>query len=137
MFAFTSMDGKVDHYINHARSPYIYRLNGQNHHVFGTLIPNDGEDLKFCQLYNYDTENEVMNKMKWFKVDDGEKIDAEVIEGLIKMWDETNQLVSKFRYARDRLKEEPIRELRIKMKVCRSKQHEQLIIFKLTSQELP
>ncbi|KAK1367619.1 hypothetical protein POM88_033711 [Heracleum sosnowskyi] len=39
---------------------------------------------------------------------------------LIKMLDETNQLVSKFRYARDRFEEQPIRDLRIKMKVCRS-----------------
>lgn len=44
MFAFTSMGGKVDHSINTGCAPYIYRLNGQNHHVFGSLIPNDGDD---------------------------------------------------------------------------------------------
>ena len=58
MFAFTSAGGNVDHSINRGRGPYIYRLNGQNHHVFGSLIPNNGDDPKFCQLYIYDTEHE-------------------------------------------------------------------------------
>ena len=63
MFAFTSTGGKVDHWsINRGRAPYVYHLNGQNHHVFGTLIPDDGQDPKFCQLNIYDTEHEVQNK---------------------------------------------------------------------------
>lgn len=48
--------------------------------------------------------------MKWVKVD----------KGLIKMLDETNELVKKFQYACDRFEEQPKREMRIKMKVCRS-----------------
>ncbi|KAL8100378.1 uncharacterized protein LOC141686785 [Apium graveolens] len=76
MFAFTSMGGKVDHSINYGSAPYVYRLNGQKYHVFGTLIPNDGDDPKFFQLYIYDTENEVENRVKWIKVDDGEAIDT-------------------------------------------------------------
>ncbi|XP_063943538.1 uncharacterized protein LOC108197869 [Daucus carota subsp. sativus] len=120
MFSFTSTGGKVDYSINRGRAPYVYRLNGQNHHVFGTLIPDDGKDPKFCQLYIYDTEHEVQNRMKWVRVDDGEPVNSEIVEGLIRMLDETNQLVRKFRQARDRFKEQPIRNLRIKMKVCRS-----------------
>lgn len=69
MFAFTSMGGKVDHAINSGKAPYVYRLNGQNHHVFGTLIPDEGDDPKFCQLYVYDTENEVQNRVRWVKVE--------------------------------------------------------------------
>ena len=120
MFSFTSTGGKVDYSINRGRALYVYRLNGQNHHVFGTLIPDDGKDPKFCQLYIYDTEHEVQNRMKWVKVDDGEPVDSEIVEGLIRMLDESNQLVRMFRQARDLFKEQPIRNLRIKMKVCRS-----------------
>ena len=58
LFAFTSTGGKVDNSINNGGAPYVYRLNGQNHHVFGSLIPNNGDDPKFCQLYIYDTEHE-------------------------------------------------------------------------------
>lgn len=52
---FTSIGGTVDHSINNGGGPYIFRLNGHNHHVFGALIPNNCEDIKFCQLYIYDT----------------------------------------------------------------------------------
>ena len=65
MFAFTSSGGNVDHSINNGRGPYIYRLNGQNHHVFGQLIPDDGKEPAYCQLYIYDTTNEVNNRLRW------------------------------------------------------------------------
>lgn len=48
MFSFTSMGGKVDHSINRNNAPYIYKLNGQNHHIFGTLISNKEDDPVFC-----------------------------------------------------------------------------------------
>ncbi|XP_017217515.2 uncharacterized protein LOC108195093 [Daucus carota subsp. sativus] len=120
MFAFTSMGGKVDNSINTGRAPYIYRLNGQNHHVFGTLIPNEGKDPKFCQLYIYDTENEVDNRMKWVKVDNGEPVDKGVVSGLLEMLDSTNELVPFFRMARDRFKEDAVQDLKIVMKVSRA-----------------
>lgn len=56
MFSFTSTRGTIDHSVNNEGGPYIYRLNDQNHHVFGALILNDGEDHELCQLYIYDTE---------------------------------------------------------------------------------
>ncbi|KAL8119747.1 hypothetical protein AgCh_017013 [Apium graveolens] len=59
LFAFTSTGGIVHHSINNGGTPYIYRLNGQNHHLFGSLIPEDGEDPKFCQLSESGRENHV------------------------------------------------------------------------------
>ncbi|XP_074354878.1 uncharacterized protein LOC141693625 [Apium graveolens] len=55
IFVFTSTGGKVDNSINNGGGPYICRLNGQNLHLFGSLIPKHGEDPKFRQLYIYDT----------------------------------------------------------------------------------
>ncbi|KAK1365083.1 hypothetical protein POM88_040644 [Heracleum sosnowskyi] len=120
MFSFTSTGGNIDHSVNNGGGPYVYRLNGQNHHVFGSLIPNDGETPKFCQLYIYDTENEVSNRMKWMDIDDHDKINSEIVEGLMKMLDDTNELVKKFRVARDRFKDSPYVDLKIVLKVCRS-----------------
>lgn len=79
MFSFTSCGGNIDHSINHGRGPYIYRLNGQNYHVFGSLIPNDGNSPKFCQLYVYDTGNEVNNRLRWVNVRDQEDVDIDVV----------------------------------------------------------
>ncbi|XP_074328238.1 uncharacterized protein LOC141666143 [Apium graveolens] len=69
---------KRDHSINNGRAPYVYRLNGQNYHVFGYLIPNDNETPKFCQLYIYDTINEVDNRLRWISVHDRESVDKEI-----------------------------------------------------------
>ena len=120
MFAFTSAGGNVDHSINKGRGPYVYRLNGQNHHVFGSLIPDDGDTPKFCQLYIYDTNNEVNNRLRWVNVADGQVVDAEVVDGLIQMLDENNELVKKFRMARDRWENNDLVYLKVELKVCRS-----------------
>ncbi|XP_074362379.1 uncharacterized protein LOC141702628 [Apium graveolens] len=120
IFAFTSTGGNIDHSINNGRAPYVYRLNGQNHHIFGSLIPNDNETPKFCQLYIYDTINEVDNRLRWVSVHDRESVDKEVVRGLITMLDETNQLVSEFRQQRDLYESDQIVELQITLKVIRS-----------------
>lgn len=61
MFSFTSMGGRVT--LNQGHGPYSFRLNGQNCHRIGTLMPSDGYIPKFSQLYIYDTENEEQNRI--------------------------------------------------------------------------
>lgn len=120
MFSFTSTGGHVDYSINRGGSPYIYRLNGQNHHVFGQFLPEDGEAPRFCQLYIYDTTNEVSNRMRWRNVSDDDKVEREVVEGLMNMLDETNELVQEFRQTRDRFEAGDVVDLKITLKVSRS-----------------
>ncbi|GJR36588.1 hypothetical protein Tco_1212272, partial [Tanacetum coccineum] len=64
MFAFTSLGGTQDTSVNTGRGPYCYRLHGENKHRIGDLLPEEGKPPKFCQLYIYDTENEIRNKMQ-------------------------------------------------------------------------
>ncbi|KAH0778727.1 hypothetical protein KY290_005154 [Solanum tuberosum] len=63
MFSFTSMGGKIDASVNQTKGPRTFRLSGQNYHKIGSLLPNEGSTPKFAQLYIYDTENEVTNRM--------------------------------------------------------------------------
>ncbi|CAH1435801.1 unnamed protein product [Lactuca virosa] len=84
MFSFTSMGGKIDSSINRGNAPYIFRLGGQNYHSIGSLLPPDGSQPKFSQLYIYDTDNENSNRQRCFG---GEKhqstlIDNDIIEDL-------------------------------------------------------
>ena len=120
LFAFTSTGGRVDHSINCGGAPYIYRLNGQNHHMFGSLIPDDGQPPKFCQLYIYDTANETNNRLRWINVRDGKEVHAEIIDGLTKMLDECNELVHEFRTQRDRFEQDKVTELEITLKISRA-----------------
>jgi hypothetical protein len=63
MFAFTSMGGKIDSSMNSGNSPHTFVLNGENYHRIGSLLPMDRNDPKFAQLYVYDTDNEIKNRM--------------------------------------------------------------------------
>ena len=63
MFGFTSMGGKIDSSINVGQGPSIFRLHGQNYHLIGSMMPLKDCRPKFAQLYIYDTENEVNNRI--------------------------------------------------------------------------
>nr|XP_025876435.1 uncharacterized protein LOC112936582 [Oryza sativa Japonica Group] len=107
MFAFTSMGGTVDRKINNGHGPYIFRLNGQNHHHIGTLLPEGSNKPRFQQLYVYDTENEIENRIEASKSGaSNAPLDQKTIASLLKMLDENNTLAQTFRMARDRFKED-------------------------------
>lgn len=121
MFAFSSIGGKVDGSINSGNAPYSFRLNGQNHHRIGSLLPEQGANPRFCQLYIYDTDNEVNNRIKAVcKNKENKSIDPEIVEGLMKMLDDHNILVKAFRMARDRFKEGEQVEVNLILKSSRS-----------------
>ncbi|GKD72991.1 hypothetical protein Tco_1331273, partial [Tanacetum coccineum] len=57
---------KIDESINAGRGPYVFKVSGQIYHRIGSLCPPPGEAPRFLQLYIYDTDNEVENKMRHF-----------------------------------------------------------------------
>jgi len=63
MFSFTSMGGKLQSPSSSGNGPYVYQLHGQNVHYMGSLLPPEGDSPKFSQLYVYDTDNEVSNRL--------------------------------------------------------------------------
>lgn len=67
MFAFTSMDGEIDASVNNGRGPFVFRFHGQNFHQIGSLLPEEGLPPAFTQLYIFDTENEVRNRISAFR----------------------------------------------------------------------
>jgi len=64
MFAFTSIGAKIDKTKNNGKAPPTFVMNGENYHQLGSLLPRRGDQPKFSQLYIYDTENELTNRMK-------------------------------------------------------------------------
>jgi hypothetical protein len=63
MFAFTSPGAKLDNRFNSGRGPPNIRIQGQTCHRMGSLLPKPGDPPKFAQLYIYDTENEIQNRL--------------------------------------------------------------------------
>ena len=79
MFSFTSIGGKIDTSMNNGSAPPQFILNGQNYHRIGSLLPERGSKPKFAQLYIYDTENELSNRLKHFRLVEMSNIYAQVI----------------------------------------------------------
>ncbi|GKA70844.1 hypothetical protein Tco_0776983, partial [Tanacetum coccineum] len=102
MFYFTSFGAKIDHLINTGRAPYTFRINGQNYHRMGSLLPKEGIQPKFTQLYFFDTRNEVKNRTGAFiDKDTAEPVDEQIVQSLIQMLDEYSSDAKAFRMARD------------------------------------
>ncbi|GJX59357.1 putative reverse transcriptase domain-containing protein [Tanacetum coccineum] len=102
MFCFTSFGAKIDHSCNTGRAPYTFRINGQNYHRMGSLLPKEGVQPKFAQLYFFDTQNEVRNHTGAFIDKDTTKpVDEQIVQSLIQMLDEYSLVEKAFRMARD------------------------------------
>lgn len=67
MFAFTSIGGKIEKSFAAGNGPSNFVISGQNYHRIGSLLPTKGEQPKFSQLYIYDTQNEVQNRVSHFR----------------------------------------------------------------------
>ncbi|XP_062000159.1 uncharacterized protein LOC133717461 [Rosa rugosa] len=103
MFSFTSMGATIDYKINTGSGPYVFKISGQVHHLMGSILPSDGECPKYAQLYVYDTKNEVSNRINAIdSTHANENIKSNIVQGLIKMFDEINELVREFRTMRDK-----------------------------------
>ncbi|KAL4596305.1 hypothetical protein ACB092_12G154600 [Castanea dentata] len=114
LFAFTSLGGNVDRSVNNGSGPYVFRENGQTHHRIGLLLPVHGQKPKYAQLYIYETDNEVKNRIDAvIHEDDRNYVDPNVVTGLMEMLDQCNQLVKYFRMVRDRFDESEIHNVRI------------------------
>ncbi|XP_035843853.1 uncharacterized protein LOC118490365 [Helianthus annuus] len=127
MFSFTSLGGKVDKSYQGVKGPYVFRLQGQNYHRMGSLLPNDGEEPKFSQLYIYDSQNEVVNRQKAVsshiecKTTRNNQLDSTTIEGLKDMLDSCNPLVQSFRMVRDCFQENEFQDVSLKLIGTRDK----------------
>jgi hypothetical protein len=64
------------------------------------LLPDEGAALVYAQLYIFDTENEVQNRISIFdkhrESEDGSEVDKQIVEGLVWMFNESNELIKSF-----------------------------------------
>ncbi|XP_071713564.1 uncharacterized protein [Rutidosis leptorrhynchoides] len=115
MFSMTSLGAHIDETINNRGGPYVFKISGQIYHWIGSLCPEDGELPKFLQLYIYDTEYEVTNRMAHFGGHEGRKLSADIVVKLIEMLDTHNELVKLFRTAKDKLLDNDVPTFRIRL----------------------
>ena len=115
MLAFTLFRANIDTSARDSHDPHIFKINGQVHYLLGSLLPVDNNYPRFAQLYLYDTENKIQNRMSTVSFDECSKIITEtIIKILIKMLDENNILVQLFQTIRDWHKETSIAYIKIR-----------------------
>nr|GEW97983.1 helitron helicase-like domain-containing protein [Tanacetum cinerariifolium] len=102
MFSMTSFGARVEDFINNGRSLYVFKISGEVYHWIGSLSPNEGDPPRFLQLYIYDTQNEVANRMHHFGGTGSGNLEEVIVQGLISFLDEHNELVRLFRTTRDK-----------------------------------
>ncbi|GKE39297.1 hypothetical protein Tco_1462702 [Tanacetum coccineum] len=102
MYCFTSFGARIDHSINIGRGVYTFRINGKNYHQIGSLLPAPGFQPRYAQLYFFNTNNEVRNRMSAFlDTETGQGVDQTIVAGLMGMLDQKNAVAQSFRMARD------------------------------------
>ncbi|KAI9121435.1 hypothetical protein K1719_008468 [Acacia pycnantha] len=116
MFSFTSMGGGIDHSINSkGGGPYSFVLSGQNHHLIGSLLPPQGNPPVYAQLYIYDTENEVSNRISTVSHVGGGHLDQSIVEMLKECLDKHNCVVKHYRNAAEIIKQNVISDVSIRL----------------------
>ncbi|XP_071739292.1 uncharacterized protein [Rutidosis leptorrhynchoides] len=116
MFSMTSLGAQIDESVNTGNGPYVFKISGQIYHWIGSLCPADGDAPRFLQLYIYDTEHAVTNRMRHFGGDNGGgEVLAEIVAELIEMLNKHNKLVQLFRTARDKLIDNEVPPFRIRL----------------------
>ncbi|XP_071718762.1 uncharacterized protein [Rutidosis leptorrhynchoides] len=124
MFNMTSFGARIDETINDGRSPYVFKVSGQIYHWIGSLCPQLGTRPRFLQLYIYDTDSEVENRMAHFGGGDSDRICEDLVRKLIHLLDSHNELVRLFWTARDKCNAVEIPTFKIRLfSVTGSKQH--------------
>ncbi|KAH0691484.1 hypothetical protein KY289_018842 [Solanum tuberosum] len=116
MFSFTSMGGKIDASVNQTKGPRTFRLSGQNYHKIGSLLPTKGFTPKFAQLYIYDTENEVQNRINVInRSESNSQIHSQIVNDLKEMLDQHNVLTKSFRMVRDRFQIDQSADVKLRL----------------------
>lgn len=81
---------------------YTFRINGQNYHLIGSLLPVQGVQPRYAQLYFFDTHNEPRNRMNAFQDNQiNDQVNESIVKSLIDMLDESSAVAKAFRMARD------------------------------------
>ncbi|XP_074355752.1 uncharacterized protein LOC141695404 [Apium graveolens] len=112
IFSMSSTGGQIDRSINRGGAPYCFKVKGVDYHSMGSFVPLDGEIPKSCQLYIYDTEDEVHNIINVVK-GGRDAVDEDIVQSLLEILDKHNHLVKGFRMACERISQNAVNEFRL------------------------
>ncbi|KAL7085980.1 hypothetical protein ACP275_14G310800 [Erythranthe tilingii] len=107
---------KIDATINQGNAPPTFIMCGENYHRIGSLIPSEGSTPKFAQLYIYDTENEVSNRMHVVRMEpSSNELSNSIVNDLKDMLDQYNPYAQAYRMVRDKIESSAFHEVKLRL----------------------
>ncbi|KAL3646743.1 hypothetical protein CASFOL_009287 [Castilleja foliolosa] len=99
MFSMTSFGARIDEAVNDGQGPYVFKVSGQVSHWIGSICPSANDGPRFLQLYIYDTNNEVSNRLRFFDSSDQRCLLPAIVAILSDTLKSCNEYVQIFRTA--------------------------------------
>ena len=100
LLACSSFGAKIDESFQ-GQGVTNFKIYGQIYHRMGSLLPVEGQNPVFAQLYIYDTDHENSNRLSVMR-----NINAEILQNLQIMLDTYNPYIQNFRQVRDFLRDD-------------------------------
>ena len=88
--------------------PYCYRISGQVYHVISQMHPESMTRPSFFQIYTYDQQNELENRLKACQ-----GLDPTVLQELQEMLKQVNPYAQIYLQAGDIMKEKPTEDIKL------------------------
>jgi hypothetical protein len=99
-FAFTSLGAQVDQGLaNQVGGVYTFRISGQLYHQTGPLLPVDGQEPKFSQIFFMDQDQQVNRRANIFQ-----DLDMSTLQSIQSMLYNGNPFVDAFKQAKGMLR---------------------------------
>ena len=100
---------------NNTRGPNIFKMSGQMYHLAPShIFPTGDKKPKFSQIYVYDQDNEIANRIG--HATDRKKIDTNTLKIIQKELKEVNFFVQRFKSAADIFEAHPAEKLKMVFK---------------------
>ena len=98
------------------KGPYHFRINGQVYHSISQMLPQAGKTPSFSQIYIYDQENELDNRLLNFNT-----LDRSLQKELQDMMKEVNPYAEKYCHVGNIIKENPTFDIKLVLRATGNK----------------
>jgi hypothetical protein len=99
LFSFVSLGVQLDKRIESQQGPYCFSIQGSLYHRIGSLIPDEGCNPQYAQIYFFDTD---FNKQLDQRSSIFQGLDRDVISGIQSALNETHPYVQVLKCAREK-----------------------------------
>ncbi|KAI5409390.1 hypothetical protein KIW84_054991 [Lathyrus oleraceus] len=113
MFSFTSPGMKIYTKFTKGGGPSTLRVHRHTCHRIGMMLSEIGQPPKYAELYIFDTDNGIENRMKCFR--DNKHINRTIVTNPRLMLDKNNVHAKDFRMTHDMFKNHNVKDLKLRL----------------------